>query len=367
MSFENLPDELNLHILSKVEKCEDLENLFQKQCLSHLRYDRQLWKMKAYNEFNVEEWYFDLYLSEGREISAEERYSEIKNKFKHLSYSDIKRKEEIDEDKIVDFGLRMVHSFFYEISDEGFEILRSLGLESSTYPIGICYPAFYWIDSQELHTKGLQLLALMKDKNYKTVEEFLDLEPVKHPDPSSDCENPRSETSAPICPFLGILLALGDDEVFPLVEKKFELLSVEDRVVVLKFSTRNSSKLDHFIKLFNKETGCRFWMKYRPKSYTEQEFGEIFHSAYFHANLPIIEFLENKYGIDHFDITYLAALARGNLMNPQPIKVYKIIRRILDSQNEVYFPSSFTGDVDISHLFEKSGKEITTIFNYSSY
>lgn len=328
--FDFLPDEINLQFLERVGNYSDTLKACSNPIFSRLC-DWNFWRKKAENEFNVPKWYFDLSLTQNRQISASDRYLEVISKFWLIPesiarFEDGKVKGVYFPHQARVIAARQGNLEIYSLaggenSDEIARIEERIRFKNIGLPILFDSLLFRQRFGQNLaslfklrRSNALEIerviqsaenmLILLSERNFSRIETLL--------------ENKTSILD------LAVLAASGDEEIFPIVEKFFLLENEEDKATILNFSI-GSRKPEQFIRLFS----------LTPSIHQERQEGLIV-SAYFFAEQTIIEFLEKIPKIGQLiNIGYkLSSLYEGYLTEPRPVETYQIIQNKLKSETD---------------------------------
>lgn len=321
--FTFLPDEINLQFPDKLSY-SDLIHACQEPGLSHLC-DWDFWRRKAEKELNVPEWYFNLPLLQNRKVSGDQRFLEISSKFRISAESIAK----IKKGKVI--GIYTKEDVKFLATHQG---------EEHVFPL------------KEWHRKRANSVAKLKRAGVPNPANYLDmpqeelfrvLEDMERYSRMIQSGNVRllrkalnSDLPKRASLLCGMLVAIGDEKLFPLVEEYF---AKEDtsKTPILKFSMM-SHKSERFIKLFSKLESIA------PSVKTA-----LLSTAYFTANIECISFLENL-GAQLDKEGKFYEVDAGYLYNPRPVEVYQIVQELGSRRTSIPSLQGIETDVDIRIL-----------------
>ncbi|AHH01816.1 hypothetical protein pv_249 [Pithovirus sibericum] len=341
--FSVLPDEVKLHIVSFCSQPSNLLNLSEISDLSHL-FDRKFRSHEVQKQFEITAEYFDLPLTDQRQISGRKRYLEIVSKFDLIPQSvistenpegiyDLKTASEL----AVRRGQVSFFDHFPHVDSEKVQrnfYLRKLGLVSqyefkslfgnSTLG-GISEKCYF----PEIIALRDQIIQMCQEKNHTNLYKFVKDSKVN----------------------MLLLSSIGNDTNSAVLQLSFmKWRTLGHKVDMLAFSIC-SGNFEQTQKLFQ-------LLEYQIKPEIKQRF---LSQAYYLCDITLIEFFEEK-KILIPDMEKYVSLIRGQIFHPQPLKFYQIFETLSKLSNEKninYIRISLENlDLDIFNLFKKKHQNV---------
>ncbi|AHH01817.1 hypothetical protein pv_250 [Pithovirus sibericum] len=333
--MQTLSDEIALEIFEYIDE-PDIQNIEKIPELAYF-FDWPFWRKKALYKFGIPGWYFDLPLSQNREISCKERYIEIVTKFEIVAqslerYKDGEYRGICDEFRAVTLAIQRGNvKYLSQIPEVNKENLRKATSNSNLRKIGMAeldfvpkfFPIFY------NHGHPIQMTAQTADKISQFIREgnLTQLE----------TELLNKKWTVP-----GIIASIGEEKSFQLVVKHFGEFSL-DRQFQTLMSCLFSGNSEHFIqlhKIYNRIINGNKFLK----------------RAYYTANLQAINYLEEN-GANIKTFKKYRLLLEGNNFHPRPVEVYKILEKLLQGKKPdlIKIINYLNSDIDILVLFRSYG------------
>nr|WIL05393.1 hypothetical protein pmam_354 [Pithovirus mammoth] len=333
--MQTLSDEIALEIFKHIDE-PDIQNIEKIPELAYF-FDWPFWRKKALDKFGIPGWYFDLPLSQGRDISCKERYIEIVTKFEIVAqslerYEDGEYRGICDEFWAVTLAIQRGDvKYLSQMPKVNSEDLRKATSNSNLRKAGMAeldfvpkfFPIFY------NHGHSIQMTAQTAEKIYQFVREgnLTQLE-------TGLIDN---RWRVP-----GIIASIGEEKSFQLVVKHFGEFSLDLQFQTL-MSCLFSGNSEHFIqlhKIYNRTVNGNKFLK----------------RAYYTANLQAINYLEEN-GANIKTFKKYRLLLEGNNFHSRPVEVYKILEKLLQVKKPdlIRIINYLNSDIDILILFRSYG------------
>lgn len=360
-----LPNEVLALVLDFIHIYRDLFNVSYTQPFAHLC-DWNFWKQKALKELEVDNWYFDLPISQNREICGKDRFLEILSKFEIFPES-VARIEEGEVTGIYFEGfarhlaeeqgnVRMFKPLEWRSE---FEIYRQSDIRRLPYYESDVdfHNHFQWqcYDVEQIATKGEMRAFGFFTSGPRSLKLFHGFHSTnKIMEEVSKCETEKDyriildNSGENYIEKLAHITYKGCEISFPILEEKFKLMVEQNKMKILSFSIA-SGKPKQFSRLFDLSPSLGF-MDYYTLSCM----------AFGVADPEIIEIMEErgrKKGISLSFEDKHGSLIRS-LSRPRPIKMYRIAEKMIQ-KGEIDEIGAFFWDIDILMLMEKEGIDPT--------
>lgn len=333
--MQTLSDEIALKIFDHVDE-SDIQNIEKIPELTYF-FDWPFWRKKALENFGIPGWYFDLPLSQGRDISCKERYIEIVTKFEIIPqslerYEDGEYRGIYDEFRAVTLAIQRGDvKYLSQMPEVNSEDLRKAIINSNLRKAGMAgldlvpkfFPIFY------NHGHSIEMTGQTVEKISRFVREGNLAQLEK--------EMLDNRWRVP-----GIIASIGEEISFQLVVKHFGEFSLDLQFQTL-MSCLFSGNSEHFIqlhKIYDRNVNVNKFLK----------------RAYYTANLQAINYLEEN-GANIITFKKYRLLLEGNNFHPRPVEVHEILENLLQIEKPdlIKIINYLNSDIDILILFRSYG------------
>lgn len=302
--FEMLPNEINWYILNYLTNPSDLLKVGHIPGLSE-RLSWEFWRKKAFQIWEVPDWYFDLPIQQKRQIRGDERFLEITAQFEVISESVARI-----EDGIVK-GVLPFDSARHLAKHRGnLQMIGPLGLKEEEV---VC--------CGQLNRFGLSPILNLEFLGGTPEKEFLKdtQEIIAHIEEGRTKEVEEKYLRKKPFQTMASFAVLGYEKTCNWIVGRFGFATPKQQLAVTYFSML-SGNFPLFEELISNS------------KLSENEKQILLKKAYYLAKRPYITFLENQ-GVQINIADKIRQLDQGFVSIPHPVEVYSILQELLSNES----------------------------------
>lgn len=336
--FELLPNEITWNILDYLTNPSDLFKVSQLPGLANcLGWD--FWQKKAFQIWEVPEWYFNLPIQQKREISGDDRFIEVVTQFEIIPES-IAR---IENGKVMGVLPRSYAEFLAKYRGN-LQMVEKLNLKEKEV-----------IHHSQLNQFGLapivnlEVLGRMSEKEFlKDTQEIIALIEEGRTQEIEEEHLWRKPFQT-----MASFAVLGYGETCNWINGRFGFATSKQQLAMTYFSIL-SNNFELFEELFSNS------------KLSEVEKQTLLGKAYYLAKEPHIAFLESR-GVQIATDEKIRQLDKGFISIPRPVETYKILKEVLldkSANRKEIFADNLKNQVDFFLLLnnhQSSGKLLRTM------